>query len=84
MTDQGTVRIIAAGLMLLGVVVVAGLLYVVATADLPVEARVAALTTVGAIGTTAVGAGASLLASTRNAGGTAAAVGRLDDVLPAP
>lgn len=65
MRDRTTVRTIAFGLMLLGIVVVVGLMLVVVFAhDIPANARVTALATVGAIGTTAVGAGASLLAST--------------------
>lgn len=83
MRDRTTVRTIAIGLMMLGIVVVVGLLLVVVFAhDIPANARVTALATVGAIGTTAVGAGASLLASTRTEADVPPA--GLDDLLPPP
>lgn len=68
-TDRGTVRIVAAGLIVIALAVALGLLAVVAYAhDIPADARVTALATVGVMGSTALGAAGALLASTRNAG----------------
>ena len=66
-TDPWVVRIVAAGLVLLAVLILGGLVAVAAFATgLPPEARAAALVTAGAGATTAVGAAAALLASTRS------------------
>jgi len=83
-TDRGTVRIVAAGLIIIALAVACGLLAVVAFAhDIPADARVTALATVGVMGSTSLGAAGALLASTRNAGTPTVARPRpVDELLP--